>query len=173
MEEMRLSISGMTCSGCSNAVCGNGAVEAGEECDDSNTSSGDGCSSSCLWEHTCTADNTIVCGQTYNNVNGVSGSDVSGYSCNGWNTGSERVYAFTALTSGTVTADISDCDFDADYDLYIMEGACNPNLCIDHGTSGGCDSITFSVTAGVTYYMAVEEYWIDFDDNFDFDLSCP
>ena len=33
-------------------VCGNGIIESGEECDDGNTVSGDGCSSSCLKEVT-------------------------------------------------------------------------------------------------------------------------
>lgn len=33
-----------------NAVCGNGALEAGEQCDDGNTSDGDGCDSSCNLE---------------------------------------------------------------------------------------------------------------------------
>ncbi|HRC57203.1 MAG: peptidase M10 [Myxococcales bacterium] len=32
------------------AVCGNGALEAGEQCDDGNTTSGDGCSSTCQTE---------------------------------------------------------------------------------------------------------------------------
>jgi cysteine-rich repeat protein len=32
------------------AVCGNGVIEAGEECDDGNNSSGDGCSASCQSE---------------------------------------------------------------------------------------------------------------------------
>jgi cysteine-rich repeat protein len=33
-----------------NAVCGNGVVEAGEQCDDGNTTCGDGCSSNCKIE---------------------------------------------------------------------------------------------------------------------------
>ena len=36
--------------GPSPAVCGNGVVEAGEQCDDGNIVSGDGCSSSCISE---------------------------------------------------------------------------------------------------------------------------
>src|SRR6516225_7910383 len=32
------------------SVCGNGIVEFGESCDDGNTASGDGCSSSCALE---------------------------------------------------------------------------------------------------------------------------
>lgn len=33
--------------------CGNGVLDAGEQCDDSNTVSGDGCSSTCKVEDTC------------------------------------------------------------------------------------------------------------------------
>jgi cysteine-rich repeat protein len=32
------------------AVCGDGTLDAGEECDDENTVSGDGCSSTCVFE---------------------------------------------------------------------------------------------------------------------------
>jgi len=38
-------------SGGGGAVCGNGTVESGEQCDDHNTASGDGCSSTCQNEH--------------------------------------------------------------------------------------------------------------------------
>ena len=40
-------------------LCGNGTIDLGEECDDNNTSDGDGCSSICLNE---TPVNTSVCG---------------------------------------------------------------------------------------------------------------
>ncbi|UCG68369.1 MAG: DUF4215 domain-containing protein, partial [Thermoplasmata archaeon] len=36
--------------GACTAVCGNGVVESGEECDDGNTASGDGCSATCTEE---------------------------------------------------------------------------------------------------------------------------
>jgi cysteine-rich repeat protein len=35
------------------SVCGNGAVEAGEECDDGNIVAGDGCSAQCAFESAC------------------------------------------------------------------------------------------------------------------------
>jgi cysteine-rich repeat protein len=35
---------------CQSVVCGNGIIQSGEECDDGNASSGDGCSSSCVFE---------------------------------------------------------------------------------------------------------------------------
>ncbi|MEK7218378.1 MAG: hypothetical protein AAB728_02840, partial [Patescibacteria group bacterium] len=36
--------------GAPGSVCGNGVPESGEECDDTNTTNGDGCSSTCQWE---------------------------------------------------------------------------------------------------------------------------
>lgn len=33
------------------AICGNGVVETGEECDDGNTNNGDGCSAECRYEY--------------------------------------------------------------------------------------------------------------------------
>jgi cysteine-rich repeat protein len=38
---------------CTVPVCGNGTIESGEECDDSNTSPGDGCSATCQTELGC------------------------------------------------------------------------------------------------------------------------
>jgi cysteine-rich repeat protein len=49
VEHCSYSCSKGTCIG-QQQICGNGAVDAGEECDDGNTVSGDGCSSDCLKE---------------------------------------------------------------------------------------------------------------------------
>lgn len=51
------------------AVCGNGSIEAPEECDDSNTTSGDGCTSGCLDEY---------CGDGTVNDNGAEQCDDGG-----------------------------------------------------------------------------------------------
>lgn len=49
---------GSTCLPLLCAVCGNGVIENGEDCDDGNQSSGDGCSSQCAFEGACCAGNT-------------------------------------------------------------------------------------------------------------------
>ncbi len=159
--------------GCTNATCGDGVVGAGEECDDGGTSGGDGCNATCQWENTCSPDDTLTCGQTISNVSGVSGNDVSNNSCNGWNTNDDRVYAFTAAANGNATASVNCDDMAMDYDLYILEGACNPGLCLDYSVASGCNSVNFPVAAGLTYYIVVEYYLNEgFDDNFDISLSC-
>jgi cysteine-rich repeat protein len=44
------------------ALCGNGAVDPGETCDDSNTTAGDGCSATCQTETIACADSSNDCG---------------------------------------------------------------------------------------------------------------
>ncbi len=145
-------------SGCSSSVCGNGAVEGGEQCDDGNTSSGDGCSATCQWESTCTADETIACNDS-DYMSGVFGNDVDGYSCSGLGGNSDRVYALTIPAGvSSVTASLDCDDIDDDFDLFILEGSCHNQLCVDYGTSISCDTVSFGVTAGLTYYIVVEDY---------------
>ncbi len=161
---------------CVNAVCGNSAVEPGEQCDDNNTTAGDGCSDTCQWEQTCTADETIACGgsdhQTSINGNGISSYVCSGSSSSGGSV--EHAYALTIPAGITsVTASLDCDDWDDDYDLFILGGACNPKLCVDRGISGSCDSVTFAVTPGQTYYLSVEEYWLDsFWGGYTLSVSC-
>lgn len=49
----------VSCAGVS-PVCGNGVVEAGEQCDDSNTANGDGCSATCQTETSGTCDEVAI-----------------------------------------------------------------------------------------------------------------
>ncbi len=61
--------------GMSDPICGNGFVDTGEECDDSNTDDGDGCDSSCVAEDggttgTGTSTGSGTGGSTGNDTNG-------------------------------------------------------------------------------------------------------
>jgi cysteine-rich repeat protein len=59
---------------CVAAVCGNGVIQPGEECDDGNTNNGDGCSSTCQVEAvcstTCTQNSSETCSVGTDTVNG-------------------------------------------------------------------------------------------------------
>ena len=54
------------------AVCGNGTVEAGEQCDDGNTADGDGCDSNCQIEPVC-GNGTVEAGEQCDDGNTDSG----------------------------------------------------------------------------------------------------
>ncbi|MFA6897530.1 MAG: DUF4215 domain-containing protein [Patescibacteria group bacterium] len=85
-------------------VCGNGTVEIGEECDDGNTDSGDGCSNSC------TRNRSFIYGCKYNdkNKNGevddgeekMSGFDVQLVSCPFASISDEDIRFFAKSTIG-------------------------------------------------------------------------
>jgi len=137
-------------------------VETGEQCDDGNTAGGDGCSATCTWENLCVADGAIVCGQTLYGTMGTL-DRINGYNCtpDSYPNG-DVIASFTATANQTVTAQIViDWVLD-DYDLMVLEGACNPNLCVAVANAVGTfETVTFPVQAGLTYYI-VTEVW-DFD----------
>jgi len=57
----------------SNASCGNNTVETTEECDDGNTTNGDGCSSTCLWEPATCGDGIVQHGESCDDSNILNG----------------------------------------------------------------------------------------------------
>jgi cysteine-rich repeat protein len=65
-------------------LCGNGIVESGEECDDSNSVNFDGCNSKCKWENISTSwSENIVSPTIFDLGLGTSGFKQDNISCNG------------------------------------------------------------------------------------------
>jgi cysteine-rich repeat protein len=63
-------------------VCGNGELEDGEQCDDGNTTDGDGCSATCTHEnppppHACCGDGTVEAGEQCDDGNTTDGDGCS------------------------------------------------------------------------------------------------
>ena len=90
-------------------VCGNGVLEGGEQCEDGNVVSGDGCSSTCIDEVL-----GVVCGNDILEGNEVcDGIQLSGLDsdCN----------LYDDFTSGTLTCEANCLNFNWD--------SCNPNVC--------------------------------------------
>jgi cysteine-rich repeat protein len=54
-------------------ICGNGIIETGEECDDGNTTSGDGCSSTCTIESSVCGNGIVETGEECDDGNTISG----------------------------------------------------------------------------------------------------
>ena len=125
---------------------------------------------------TCPTSETILdeltCSSSVSTVIGTSSASSLGGTCTGgdcYTCGSpyaplyqeeyEDVYEFTCQATGSVTLEIS--GLDCDLDIYILDSTCDPFGGCDAGsTEAGTadDSVTFSCTAGDTYYVVIEGY---------------
>lgn len=133
-------------------VCGNNAIETSEQCDDGNSTSGDGCSSTCQWE---TAGTASGMGASFmgsitpaGNVDWYAVTVPAGYSVR-----AETLTAEPATCSG---ADTVMRFWQADRTTQIMSD--------DDGGVDRCsllnpvdDTLMRNLAAG-TYYVSVEEY---------------
>jgi cysteine-rich repeat protein len=140
------------------AACGNGVLEAGEECDDGNLVENDGCSSLCTAEAgMCVPSQAAHCGDVISASNDGAGSNdrVDLYSCRTWNeSGPEMVYTFSPTTSESITLSLNGMT-GGDLDLFLIQaGVCAPDQCVASGNS----ELTYAVTAGETYFIVVDGY---------------
>ncbi|HJL15422.1 MAG TPA: DUF4215 domain-containing protein [Sandaracinaceae bacterium LLY-WYZ-13_1] len=177
----------------STPVCGDGAVEGTEECDDGDTSSGDGCSDICLVESgfscsgepsTCVsaAANAECSGATVLGSSGsvtgedtsIGGPEPSGSGCTSGD-GLVLWYEVTvpAGNATTVTVTTADTSFDAVIDAF---DACGAAACVaseDGFVGGGTEELTLTNPTGTdqTRYVAVGEYASSASGIFDIAVS--
>jgi hypothetical protein len=103
---------------------------------------------------------------------------LDGYSCPGGvpQPGAETIYEFTPQAPGLVTVSLNGAT--ADLDLYVLEGACSPDVCLASGndTSTTDETVTFDAAVGILYYIVVEStggesgFVLDFEPN---TQGCP
>ncbi|MEK6677313.1 MAG: PQQ-dependent sugar dehydrogenase [Planctomycetota bacterium] len=140
-------------------VCGNGVLESGETCDDSNTVSGDGCSATCQLENGADdcIDAPLVCpgsrmGSTTGSTNDGSAS------CGDSVTSPDIWYRYTPETTGTLSIDTcSSANFDT---VLSVHSGCPGTLgnevgCDDDGCGNSRSSLSVPVTQGSEYFVRV------------------
>jgi hypothetical protein len=107
------------------------------------------------------ASSTLSCGSAislsnhvpYNGTTVGAPSNVSTYSCSGWNeSGPEKVHVITTTVTGDITATLS--NLSVDLDIFILS-ACNPSSCVAYGDN----SATYSNAPPGTYYIVVDGYY--------------
>jgi cysteine-rich repeat protein len=126
--------------------CGNGTVDSGEECDDGNTMSGDGCSSTCTVE-LASYCNMAVAGALGSDAGDTSdGSSVFQGSCTG--AGKEDLIGFTPATTGTMKIVLHSTLNLGVYARSTCADAKKELRCADYGAAGQDEIIFVPATMG-------------------------
>ncbi len=147
-------------------MCGDGVIDPGEQCDDGNNVSGDGCSATCVSEYNddCIAAISISEGVTaFSTVAATTDGVSNGSSCQfGGQTYADIWYTYTPTCSGNLT--VSTCgtaDYDSDLVVYNT-CTCTPTVanllgCNDDGSgcSGYTSRLTVPVVVGNCYLIRV------------------
>jgi len=160
-------------------VCGNGVVEAGEQCDDNNNVPGDGCFN-CQFEpgnNDGCGGATLVCTGTYSDTL-VGATNDGAASCGTSSANPDKWFKYVAINSGTMivstcgTHDSPALDSGIDTVLSVHSGCPgttgNQLACNDDGIAANCagldtgtlrDSyLSVPVTAGNTYFIRVSVF---------------
>lgn len=137
---------------CVNSACGNGTIESGEVCDDSNGASGDGCSATCVIEtgYACTGTPSNcdpVCGDgMIAGAETCDGSNLAGRTC----TSLGFAGGGTLACSATCAFNVSGCSSGT-----CGNGTLNSGEECDDGNTVGFDGCSATCTVDPTYDLPV------------------
>jgi cysteine-rich repeat protein len=158
------------------AVCGNGAIEAGEQCDDNNTASGDGCSSTCQLEASGIANDDCADAEAigegsevFSNVGATTDGPLELEDCNFFGRSdirSDLWYCYTATCGGPVVVSLCGSGYDTKMAVYFGCECPSPDQAIDRpigcsdddcgsGTENAQSRVTITAVAGQSYLVRV------------------
>ncbi|WP_437727015.1 DUF4215 domain-containing protein [Sorangium sp. So ce861] len=138
-------------------VCGDRTVDSTEECDDGNTTSGDGCSATCLHELDVLCEDAAELVIGANTSSTAAGTSVFEGTCIGWDL-PERIHRFTPPSDGTLTLTLS---AEADLGFYLRESCADFGSeleCADDAGRGEDETLTLDVTRGAPLFVVVDTY---------------
>ena len=158
-------------------VCGDTTVDMNEECDDGNTTPGDGCENDCTVTPMCSyaADDdlgTLATGSTTNHsVTLVQGQDtLPDVSCSDA-AGGDHMVQFEVSVAGTLTVNFTQ-DGDAQIALFADDGDCDEAACLDAGKGATEGTLEAPVVPGV--YRLVIDTWNDgVEGTMDLEIIAP
>ena len=163
------------CTGFSTANCsgdcGNGLLESGEQCDDGDNTSGDGCSASCVAEGLeCANAIPVALGLGTQQLSGDTSAGSTTFTtpsagCAAGAAGRSRVYAVTVGANGFLTAWLDRAGTGFDSVLYARTScadAASSVLCADNSAplsptpNDGGEVVSFPVSSGDVIYLVVD-----------------
>ena len=167
-------------------VCGDGDVGPGEQCDDTNTAAGDGCSASCQIEGAMTEIEPNEDGTPSTGGSGINGNDfgsanaLANGAISGTTTviaainpnGDEDVFALTNTSTANVTVQLdiwniatnfgigTPCGAAIDTGLHVRDAAGGSLASNDdrNGATDRCSSLSFGLAPGQTRFAHVMRY---------------
>lgn len=148
--------------GATGPVCGNGIVEAGEQCDDGNTLSGDGCDANCQAENVpsndhCASAQSIGDGAFAFNTEGAdTDGPIESAACHlvGLPVGSDIWYCYTPQCTGTATASLCGSSFDTMLAVY------NGCTCPTVPSAMDCDDDTCSLQSQISFAATACDHYL-------------
>ncbi len=167
---------GGSSSGNPGSDCGDGIVQAGEDCDDKNTDDTDGCGKNCklsgndppatlscpglevhVWggaHKPTTTGSTVSSGAHDTDQDCANGAATQG------GTAPDRVFKVVAHKTGTLSVTTTDTTYDSF--LYVASSCVASNVpylaCANKVTGNGGETLQTAVEAGKTYYVFVDGY---------------
>ena len=135
------------------------------DCDDPD------CAAAVVCAGECSAAFELTCGATDSHANDGAGStdNIDEYSCTSWGEdGPEYTYLFQPTADATVDVGLS--GMNDDLDVFVLSdagGLCDSDSCVEYGDN----SLSFSATAGSTYYVVVDGY-NGSTSSYDLSLTC-
>lgn len=153
------------------SVCGNGVIEGGEACDDSNTENGDGCDSTCTIEPTPSTRTTCANAEALALTETSAGVYTASATGSNWNlpgggsmafpcgvtSGKEAYFTVTPPIDGVVVAKTT-----GNYNISLgVRPACPPNtstgfLTCSNKSAGGDEMVSFVGKANTKYWIIVD-----------------
>jgi cysteine-rich repeat protein len=161
------------------AVCGDGALAGGEQCDDGNTTAGDGCDATCVVEtpsgDTCANAVSLALSTSGTKYVGTLGMSTAHLKADSTfaacaSAGRDAFVKVDAPIDGVLVAKVHGAVFDTTLGAYSSCGAA-PITCSNAAPGTGPEQIMISVEAGKSYYLAVDAPVADAFGAFALDVS--
>jgi hypothetical protein len=142
------------------------------DCADPDCSSDSSCASGGL----CAGYSSITCNTTVSATTDGAASRIARYGCDPWLEDGREMEFRLQPPAGQVTVRLSNLARDLDL-VVVAEGAgggCDPRACVAASSTAGTanESVTFTATAGRTYYLIVDGYGAN-SGAFTLQTSCP
>ena len=157
-------------------TCGDSTVDINEECDDGNTTPGDGCENDCTETPLCFFDadddlGVLATGSTTtHSVTVGTSNDYPDLTCSAPE-GGDHMVQFEVTAGGTLTVDFTQTG-DVQVGIFADDADCDEAACLDAGKGATEGSLEVAVTPGV-YRLVLDTYEAGGEGDVELSITVP